>query len=473
MDNNSKKYNNWLFLIAALLVILLGFMSTMSRSFLIGGGLVALVLIWQIFKRPFLGILLIAFFLPLERLGAYETDWGTLRLSQVFLAVTLIAWLWQMLVRKKIVFKQFPILLPLTVFILVNIVGLIWAENLLRSFFVLAVTAFTALSAWLVTNLVTDKAKLKKIIIIILVSSTLVSIFGLYQFMGDMMGLPHTITGLRQHYTKDVLGFTRIQSTALEPLYFANYLLIPLSVIYALFLSRFWQTKRWLMVILILLLGINLFLTISRGGYLALLAAFLVITFLYFRNFFTWKKIVLFIVIVLVLYYLGVQFLQIGGGALNWETFTQHVSGVFSGPSFVERIDTFEKAYQAFVDNPIFGIGPGSFGPYVATFTHIMPEGGWQIVNNEFLELLTETGLLGFLSVLVILVIIFVRSIKAIKKTKDNFLKAIIVGLLGAFIGVVVQYQTFSTFYIMHVWFLFGLIIACQNIILRRDEKTN
>jgi F0F1-type ATP synthase assembly protein I len=38
------------------------------------------------------------------------------------------------------------------------------------------------------------------------------------------------------------------------------------------------------------------------------------------------------------------------------------------------------------------------------------------------------------------------------------------VGLSASFVGIFVQYQFFSTFYIMHVWFALGLIMAAYNI---------
>jgi len=40
---------------------------------------------------------------------------------------------------------------------------------------------------------------------------------------------------------------------------------------------------------------------------------------------------------------------------------------------------------------------------------------------------------------------------------------------LAAFVGVLVQYQTFSILYIMHIWFLIGFMISVQNIILKQE----
>jgi len=38
--------------------------------------------------------------------------------------------------------------------------------------------------------------------------------------------------------------------------------------------------------------------------------------------------------------------------------------------------------------------------------------------------------------------------------------EAVRIGALAALIGMLVHYQTFSTLYIMHVWFTIGLILA-------------
>jgi hypothetical protein len=64
------------------------------------------------------------------------------------------------------------------------------------------------------------------------------SVFGIYQFFGDLIGIPSTFTLLREHYTKIVFGIPRVQGTAVEPLYFAGMLLI------AIFVLIFWICER-------------------------------------------------------------------------------------------------------------------------------------------------------------------------------------------------------------------------------------
>lgn len=93
-----------------------------------------------------------------------------------------------------------------------------------------------------------------------------------------------------------------------------------------------------------------------------------------------------------------------------------------------------------------------------------MPETGWAIVNNEPLEILAETGALGFAAFLFFLVTLALRTIQTIAQARDPFLRTILIGLLSASVGIFIQYQTFSTLYIFHIWFLIGLMVACMSI---------
>jgi putative inorganic carbon (HCO3(-)) transporter len=322
---------------------------------------------------------------------------------------------------------------------------------------------------FIIPNLVKQKEHLDKIVKIIIFSCFIVSLFGLYQFLGDVAGLPSNLTGLREHYTSKVFGFPRIQSTCLEPLYFANYLLIPISLCLAL-LSRKKEKFRFAIkpLYLVLILGIasiNLILTLSRGGYLGFVTVVLLSLIIFFKSFFTWKKVLIFILIASVAFISVYYFLKLAGKEKAIETFLTQATNITQGPSVVERTSTYEAAWKLFQEHPWLGIGVGNFGPVYSKQSQIIPEKiGWPIVNNEFLEILAETGIFGFLSFLALLVVLIFYSIQAIRKTQDNYLKTVLIALLVAFCGILVQYQTFSTLYIVHIWFLVGLMIATGNL---------
>ena len=455
-----------IFVIIVALAFLIGaFFSTLTTTLIVALVIAAGLFVF-ILERPTWGIFLVALLLPFERLGSYDISGLTIRPSQIIFILAFICWIIWCLVHKKLKLEKNPIFWPAMIFIGLNVLALTNALNVERSTMVLLFTAFTIFISFVVPNLINDKEKLKKAIWFILLGYLLVTAFGLFQFVGDLAGLPTSITGLRDHYTKDVLGFPRIQSTALEPLYFANYLLIPISILFAWFLSKGSKIKS-LHLILLLGLGIvNLILTVSRGGYIALAVSIIVIALFMIKKLLKPKNLLLILIALILIGWVSTQFLQD-----SLDEFTEHTFSVFYGASYEERVYTYEQATIMWHEHPIIGHGPGSFGPYLSAHPYVIPNDGWNIVNNETLELLAETGILGLVLVIIIAIILIVRGIKAVLRAKDPYLKAVAIGLLAAFIGILVQYQTFSIIYVTHVWFLIGLMIAVQNIILTKKEK--
>lgn len=426
-----------------------------------------------IFRHPILGVLGVVAFLPFERIGSVDVSGVTIRAHQVLALLTLFSWGMNQLLRPRRAFRPNPFVVPLLLFLLANTASLSHALNFERSLSVFLFTAFTIAVALLLPQLVVSKKHVEWVVRALIVSSVLVSVFGIFQFLGDIAGLPTTITGLREHYTKAVFGFPRIQSTALEPLYFANYLLLPIGVVISLLVG--WKkthadhplVRTRVLLPLLILLSVNLILTVSRGGYLALAAMLAVLGVVYLKEVLTPRWVLVTLGSILFAMWAATRFLGLGGGGANLETFRSHVVDVFQGAAYSERIENYEIALRGFREHPILGIGPGSFGPYATVHASIEPKEGWKIVNNEFLELLAETGVVGFSLFLFFAGFLIVRSIKASSRARGSPLeRSILIGLTATWIGILVQYQTFSILYIMHVWVVVGLLVAVQNNIL-------
>ncbi|HEC84644.1 MAG TPA: O-antigen ligase domain-containing protein [Thioploca sp.] len=458
---------------AMLMAVFAGAMSALLPWFVAVGLFAFAMVTLFIIRQPFIGILLIAFFLPFERLGAYEFGNTTIRVAQILLLITGLVWFLRLVWKRSYSFVRNPPLIPLSLFLVVVLASLTNALNIGRSVTVLIYVIFTASLAFVIPNLVVTKKQLQKVVIVLLVSFVLVSGFGLFQFLGDMTGLPQEVTGLRELYTKDILGFTRIQSTAYEPLYFANYLLIPIAILFALFLAGNNVIRSGWTIALFSLGVVNLVLTVSRGGYLALAVTLLLIGVIYFKKLFIVRNIVIIVIGTVVLFWVVLQTLGTGGELFTLDKFQEHVTNAFYGASYDERIETFDQAFIAWREYPIIGVGIGGFGPYVARHPYYIPHDGWRIVNNEFIEILAENGIIGLLLFMSVLFVLIVRSIKAIMVARDNYLRAIMVALLGVCLGIIIQYQTFSTLYVVHIWFLIGSMVACQNIIFNNQKKAD
>lgn len=461
-------------IILAVLVSVLGWASHRVAPLYIFGILGALLLVILILRNPWHGIYAVAFFIPFERLGSVDIAGATVRPSQVTALLTIVAMFLYFTRVRKLEIPPNPTVLPLLLFLAVSILGLMnsYSLNLQRSIIVLLFITFTFCVSWLVPFLVNSEIHLNKVLRFLFASLFVVTLFGIFQFLGDLAGLPPEITGLRELYTKEILGFPRVQSTALEPLYFANYLLIPLSILLAFFFTKDKLINPFHVVVLLGLGILNLLLTVARGGYAAFFVSAVVVTVYYFFSLklITWRTAGYVGAVVGVALIALIQLINLDVVSTN---FLSHVSNPFEGASFNERVEMYAIAQDAWSESPLVGIGPGSFGPYASHHPMVVPEHGWNIVNNEYLELLAEHGILGLTLMMIVFATVIVRSVKALTIVKDEHMKAVLVGLLAAFCGILFQYNTFSILYIVHIWFTIGLLIAVQNMVLHPSDRAS
>lgn len=420
------------------------------------------------------GLYLMAFFLPFERLPSLEVGGISLRINHLIVIVTLLVFLIKGLSSKKLKFQIDKSFILIGLFLIVNLISISSALDLKRALQVLLFILFVITVYFLTTNLIQNKDVLKKVIWAIILSAGVSGVFGIYQFFGDLAGLPLDLTGLKVGYDKSTFGFPRVHATTLEPLYFANFLLIPLGLLIASTLNRqhlISQKLSWPILILIL---INFILTVSRGAYLAFGILLIFISLFLLQRFFTLKNIFI-LTLVITVALSGVWLFLTHAEPQALDEFISHVKveDYIRGESVNARIVAYKQAIEAFSDKPWFGIGPGNYGPFVEGYPQETPKTGWKIVNNQYLETLAENGIFGLLVLIVLFLVVLFRALKAYFKTKDLYLKTIILGLSAAWIGILVQYNFFSTIYIIHIWFLLALLTITSNLVFSKNIKNN
>ncbi len=461
------------------------------------GAMIFIGLSLIIFKKPYFGLFLVAFFLPFERLGSFEVGSMTVRISQVFAMITLLVFAMVSLAFKKNNYVKNPLVIFVFLFTGVSVLSLVNAQNITRSLTILGFNFFVMLVALIIPSLINSKELFKKMVWVILLSSLVVAIYGLFQFVGDMIGIPKEITGLRNIYTSEVFGFPRIQGTSSEPLYFANFLLIPIGICLALILARkkgdvkdnisiaeegkkkLTKTQKIIFelggsAVLFIILGLttlNLVLTVSRGAYLGFAGMLVLFAIFYFKSFFSPKRIIIIATIAIIAIVSTIYLLKFTRKDVNLKNFTEQATEFEEGASIEERYSTYKQAWFIIQRNPLLGVSVGGFGPEVAQGAMSVPKNGWAIVNNEYLEIWAENGIFGLLIFLGMIFFIFFRTIKVWMKSNDFIVKTLVIGMTIAFAGILIQYMTFSSLYIIHIWFLIGLIIAGQSLALKKQNN--
>jgi len=442
------------------------------------GGILILILsavfFFIVLKNPFLGLSMIVLTLPFERIPTLDIGLFTLKIDQLFAGITIIAWILKLLFdREKM--QSYPIGYPIILFLVTGLISTIYAVDLSRAISVYIFIAFMIFVSYLTDNLIDSKEKLINIVKLFFIITFIICLYGIYQFLGDIAGLSYTITGLKDIYTKIVLGFPRIQAFSMEPLFLANYLFIPLGLAVGLYIFGQKQIiSEWKLIGLIIFITLIIILGVSRGALIALACMVLFFILLFPKKIINIKNILIFLVSFLVIGASAYGFLKISNSNAI-DKFISHVQiqDFETGESVQKRLADYQLAIDFWEESPWIGIGPGNYGPKYKNYPSHDEVSGWEMSNNQYLETLAEFGVIGLIFFVLVFVIIFARTIVAYYKTKDPLLRGLLIGLFSALLAILIQYNFFSTLYIMHIWVLIGIIIATQNLCLNKTTIRN
>lgn len=420
-------------------------------------------------RNPYLALLVLVAALPFERFPSLEVAGLTLRFNQLAALVLIVASGLSIFFDRRQL-RPYPMLLIIVAFLLFALWTLPLALNIGRAASVLVFLVLMIVTSLAIPQVLTEKRQLKSLTTLFVLLAAFLGLFGLFQFLGDLIGLPRSLTLIGEGYGKEVFGFPRVHAFSLEPLYFANFLFLPLGVMLGLFFSKQDVVPRqWLLGSLGLVLVVFL-LALSRGAFIAVVPFVLAIVILFLRRFLTTTNVIaifagLMIIGTTVWGLLGLVSPEARDRFLSHATL-QDVVAERTGESGFGRLKAFEKAVQLWKGEPLTGIGLGNYGPAVAQDPLIRPPHGWDIVNNQYLELLAETGIVGLLLMLLFWGWLVIRSFVTFFKSRDPLVRAVLGGLTAAFIAILIQYNFFSTLYIMHIWVAVGLLVALQNMAL-------
>jgi O-antigen ligase len=126
----------------------------------------------------------------------------------------------------------------------------------------------------------------------------------------------------------------------------------------------------------------------------------------------------------------------------------------------------FLTAIEIWKDNPIIGVGPKNFSTVCKKIEYdkINSLNKDKRCNthphNQYLELLSEVGILGFASFLLIILLLLKKTIMIMKKNKDNFLISSFSQNMGLLWPIISTGSLFSNFNGSFIWINLGLCFA-------------
>lgn len=316
----------------------------------------------------------------------------------------------------------------------------------------------------LIIIMLANKDDIRLFIKSIYAMTAVVVAFGIFQYYGDLFGLPGKITRIISNYSSrgDYI-FPRVHSLAHEPLYLASYLLISAGLLAGEIVMNGQKINKWLRVLFILVLTM-LILTIARGAIIGAIAG-IILVFVVTRDIKIIKQISICVAvsIVLSLIMLGSASLFKKGSAVS--SFSEHAVTT-NDASVINRTMTWKYAYRSFKSSPIIGVGGGNSQYYIGETAPQVdtskPADLFKVIvfNNSYLTYVSEYGILGVLCLLPMAYLLFLiaKDIFALKP------KSYIVGLFAFLVGLLLQAMSFEILLVMRFWMMLALLIAIWRI---------
>lgn len=298
-----------------------------------------------------------------------------------------------------------------------------------------------------------------RILLKVLMASTIaVAIFGLWQaFTGGYSALYDVLYPIQDDIAQIPAWEGRITSFLEHYNGLAGYLILVLPFCLA-FANGGTDTvlrtqSRWCLAFA----GIALLLTQSRGGLLALVAILVVHAYLSARDRKARMRRVALVVIVCLL------------AAAVAGFFFQRL-GEIDDFTAVSRLAIWGGAFTVFARSPVLGTGFGNLRALMGGILNL-PDGWTGDAHNLYLELLAETGMIGFVVFWLLIVLALRTALSRIRNAQNEFNKMIAVALFAAICGVLIHGAVDYLFHTTpQVTALFFLLLGLLNAQLWSDK---
>lgn len=391
------------------LVILLVVITVLLINYLIVGiaAIIISLLLICYGERFLIGLIIVSLLTIVSEFGT------TLRLFVQLINFSLLAFLF--LKNYGLSISEYPklpksLIYFLCIYYIAMIIPAIFSQHFFAGLAMIGRQTVFFIIAYIFFSFLKDINYVKAIIISLIIVTTIIAFSSVYQFYLGGFNLVDTALGIR-HRIANIVG---------NPLKAATYFILILPIVLTFGFSNKYKKNKLLLLSISFILIIGLFLIVSRSAFLVI---FLSMMFIIYQMNKKWFKKFIFIMILTTMVFFLIEPL--------YET----VSLFFQIKFGLSQRDYFwQMALNVIKDNPLLGIGPGSFRYEVFNYSPVLLNSwpgrviidlylateGANPSHNIFLMFASDMGIPGIVAIFYLVLLYFKIAYRTLKKAKGG-----------------------------------------------------
>jgi O-antigen ligase len=242
----------------------------------------------------------------------------------------------------------------------------------------------------------------------------------------------------------------------------------PLSLKMARFLASEKLVPYALLFLLVLIMAAALFMTFSRGGILAFVVSSLFFAWITWRRRTLRSKTALLAILAVVIFAAVVL--------AAWDRLEEKFADLEE--DHISRLSVWQDSLGIVRDYPVLGTGLGTFESAYMRYQTTMPRHLFDHAHNDYVEIITDTGVVGLLLGAGMALVFFRMSFRRWRQKHGMFGKCIGAGGLASFVAITAHSFTDFNLHIPANALLFAVISALTyaalfNVTERKDGVHN
>lgn len=421
-----------------------------------------------------------------------SVDVWAVGINAVFAGLLIIFWTINAWTKREFQFNPSALQIPMLGLLVIGLIQLLPLRNLNFSTELLSTPAIGSLSLAPYQTLLTviqlviffvffaaaqtfisNEERLRRTIVVIVAFGSLMAFFGILQHLGSASA----IYGLRP--SAQAVPFASFVNRH----HFAAFMEMTIGLTLGLLFGKkaVKSDKRIFLLIAIVIMGIAIVLTSSRGGMLSLLAVVIFVVTINLRQKADDEagvdgetdggrrgKIISVGGAILLLLILFGSVLLLGGD----ESLMRGIGMGAVGDISTGRFHFWQIGWRIFLDHPILGAGFDAFGTVFPGYDSRNGIFRVEQTHNDYLQTLADGGILGFACVAAFIFLLFRKSRAVIGKASDRFGRSAATGALAGCFGILIHsFFDFPLRTSSNMFFFLTLVVIATNLIAPRKAS--